>query len=85
MTNSLMQWHLARDNQLKLAKFCDKHQVDRTVSGYYKEPGTKHNYFTMTTYFDNGSFITAELIQGTEDEPKGIDDSYQVLDYGWGK
>jgi hypothetical protein len=27
MKQSLMQWHLARDNQIKLYQFCEKHKV----------------------------------------------------------
>lgn len=79
MTNKLMQWHLARDNQIKLAKFCDKHQVNRNVSPYYKHEGLEDNYFTMTTIFDNGGFITAESKQGGS-----LAENYQVMDYGWG-
>lgn len=79
MTNKLMKWHLAHDNQLQLSHFCDKHQVDRHVGPYYQRKESDENYFLMTTYFNNGAFITAELIQGTS-----INENYQVLDYGWG-
>lgn len=74
MTNSLMRWHLARDDQKKLAKFCDRHQVDRIVSDYDAD-----RCFTMTTIFDNGGWIKAELQQGVD-----ISDHYQVVNFGLG-
>lgn len=80
MTNSLMEWHLSRDNQRKLALFCDKHQINRQISQPYRYDGIEGKFFTMTTHFDNDSFIKAELEVGTS-----IADYYQVIDYGWGK
>ncbi len=78
MTNSLMKWHLARDNQRKLAAFCDTYQVDREVGSYYDVPfvGT---CFVMRTEFQNGGYIEAELVVG-----KSISEHYQVVDWGLG-
>ena len=77
MTQSLLRWHLARDNQLKLAKFCDKHQVGRDISDYSEVDG--QNCFNMYTRFDNGGWVVAELIQGIS-----IADHYQVINYNLG-
>lgn len=76
MTNSLMQWHLARDNQTKLYRFCDKHAVKRDTELF-------ETTFNQTYYFDNGSFITAELLRGEQDKSHSIDEHFQVVDYGW--
>lgn len=78
ITESLLKWHLARDTQRELAEFCDKYQINREVSDYYQVDGK--NCFKMKTHFANGGFVTAELVQGV-----GIDQHYQVLDYGLGK
>lgn len=75
MKASTIQWHLARDDQRKLARFCDKHQIKREVSDYYDD-----GCFAMTTHFDNGGYIKAELKQGTD-----ISENYQVLDYNMGR
>lgn len=79
MTNSLMQWHLARDNQEKLAKFCEKHRVKQYVTKKYRYSDTE-GYFVLHFDFDNGSFIEAELRAG---DVKGysVNDHFQVVDY----
>ena len=84
MTYSLMKWHLARDNQEQLARFCDKYQVAREISDFYHLPDTDGTYYTMTTYFDNGGFIEAELRRG-DHRSYSVADYYQVINYQWGK
>lgn len=77
MKPSTIEWHLQRDSCLKLAKFCDKHQVNRLIGDYYTVGDQK--CFKMTTFFDNGGFIEAEL-QVTV----SIADYYQVVNYSLG-
>jgi hypothetical protein len=76
MTNTLMKWHLARDDQVQLAKFCDKHQIDRYTVVPKRGKGEP---WYMITKFDHGGYIIAELLQ---EQP--INDSYQVVSYAWG-
>ena len=80
MKATTIKWHLARDDQRSLAKFCDEHQIDREVSDYYEHDGVEGKFFTHTTRFDNGGFITAEMKQGDS-----IANNYQVVDYSLGK
>lgn len=82
MTNSMLQWHLARDNQIKLARFCEKNAVRHdNVPPYTLENG--ESYFRHTYHFDNGSFIEAEMRAG-DTRSYSIADHFQVTDYGWG-
>lgn len=83
MTNSLMKWHLARDDFVKLAKFCEKHKVRNETELYAYSDG-ENNYFHITYLFDNGGFIKAELLQGTKDKGYSVADWFSVVDYGWG-
>lgn len=78
MTSSLLQWHLARDNQAKLHTFCAKHKTESETTKYLGE-FDGHKTFNMTFKFDNGGFITAEMLQGVN-----ISDHFQVVDYGLG-
>lgn len=81
MTNSLMQWHLARDNQVKLARFCQKHRVRQETQQPYAVDGK--SYFTICYQFDNESHITAEL-QAGDTKSYSVADHFQVVDYAWG-
>lgn len=82
MTNSLMQWHLARDNQVKLAKFCEKHVVRHDNVAPYEVEGVEGKYFRHTYHFDNGSYIQAEMRAG-DTKSYSIADCFQVTDYAW--
>jgi hypothetical protein len=82
MTNSLLQWHLARDNQVKLARFCEKNRVKQEVTDRYEVGGK--GYFALQFDFDNGSYIKAELRAG-DTQSYTIADHFQVIDYGWAK
>lgn len=82
MTNSLMQWHLARDDCLQLAKFCEKHKTYSEVKDQYQVDGK--GYFTMQFNFDNGAYIKAELLTG-DIRSYTVADHFQVVDYGWSK
>ena len=73
MTNSMMKWHLARDNQIKLAKFCEGNKVD--IEWDLNNP----KYPTAKFVFDNWGFIRAELEQGTSTA-----DYFQVVGYDLG-
>lgn len=83
MKNSLMQWHLARDNQVKLAKFCEANKIRSNHKYNTAEVDGKH-YWQMTFEFDNGSFITAEMLAG-DTRIYSVADHFQVVDYAWGK
>lgn len=79
MTNSLMKWHLARDNQIKLHRFCQKH---KTVNVTDLEG---EDTFTIKYFFDNGGWILVELMKGTKERSFSVADHFQVVDYQWGK
>lgn len=80
MTNSLLQWHLGRDNCLKLARFCEKHAIKHDNVEPYKVGDER--YFQHAYYFDNGSFIRAEMRAG-DTRSYSVADHFQVVDYGW--
>jgi len=71
-----MQWHLARDNQDKLAKFCESYKV-KSEAVLFDET------FNIRYEFGNGSFIEAELMRGTHDKGYTVADHFQVVNYGW--
>jgi hypothetical protein len=83
MTNSMMKWHLARDNQISLARFCEKHAVGHDTRNDTATDG-EHSYFEHTYMFDNDSYIIAEMLQG-DTQSYSVADHFQVVDYGWGK
>lgn len=78
MTNSLMQWHLARDNQVKLARFCGQHAIGHE----HMKPYTVGDamFFQHTYHFDNGSFIRVEMRAG-DAKSYSVADHFQVVDY----
>ncbi len=80
MKASTIQWHLARDNQVKLAKFCEKHRTKQevTTKPYLFEDG--NSYFNITYYFDNGGWIEVEL-QAGDTKSYTVADHFQVADY----
>ena len=82
MTTSKLQWHLARDNQLKLAKFCEQNKV-RTQTELNTHNDGEHSYFQQTYTFNNGGFITAEMLQG-DTQSYSVADHFQVVDYALG-
>lgn len=83
MKQSTLIWHLSRDNQEKLARFCEKNKVRSEVElNTYKDD--EHSYFQMTFHFNNGGFITAEMLQGDE-SGYSVADCFQVVDYALGK
>jgi len=82
MKQSTIQWHLARDNCAKLARFCEKNRVSSsnelntaTVDG--------QDYWQMTSIFNNGGYITAELLHG-DTVGYSVADHYQVVNYSLG-
>lgn len=77
-----MEWHLARDNQAKLAKFCEQHRIKQELTKRYKVDGK--GYFTLLFNFDNGAYIEAELLAG-DTQSYSVNDHFQVVDYGWAK
>lgn len=82
MKISTLKWHLARDNQAKLAKFCTTHKV-RSSHEYNTGMYDGINLWQMTFVFDNGGYITAEMFAG---DKKGytVADHFQVVDYALG-
>jgi hypothetical protein len=83
MKYTTIQWHLARDNQTKLAKFCEKNKV-RTSTELYTANDGEHDYFQITYTFNNGGFITAELLHGESNKGFSVADHFQVVDYALG-
>lgn len=82
MTQSLMTWHLMRDNRVKLAKFCEKHKTRTEQKQNTYNDGT-HSYFQLTFFFDNEGFITAELLEG-DTQSYSVADHFQVVKYSVG-
>jgi hypothetical protein len=76
MKNSMMKWHLARDNQIKLARFCEKNKISSSTELF-------DDTFNIKYVFDNGGYIVAELLRGKE-VSYSVADHFQVIDYGWG-
>lgn len=77
MTDSKLRWHLARDNQVKLARFCQNNGIVTATTLH------KHT-FNITYIFDNGGYIEVELLRGTENKSYSVADHFQVVNYGWG-
>ena len=85
MKASTIEWHLARDNQAKLSIFCERHRVSSSVKLHtHRDEERNTDAFEMTSVFDNGGFITAELLHGNAERGFGTADHYQVLDYAFG-
>lgn len=82
MKNSTIKWHLARDNQIKLARFCETNKVSSEVRKNTYNDG-EHDYFEITYHFDNGGLITAELLQG-DTKSYSVADHFQVVEWGLG-
>lgn len=78
----MMKWHLARDDQVKLAKFCQENAVghDTRLDTAFDE---ESSYFEHTYMFDNDSYIIAEMRQGNT-KGYSVADHFQVVDYAWG-
>lgn len=83
MTSSMIRWHLARDNQVKLAKFCEKNKVMSWAEKYTFNDG-EHDYWQNTYKFDNGGYITAEMLHGAT-KSYSVADHFQVIDYEFGQ
>ncbi len=82
MTKSTIKWHLGRDNQSKLAAFCSKFKISSTHK-YNTASVDGKNYWQMTFNFDNGGFITAEMLHG-DTQSYSVADHFQVVDYDLG-
>lgn len=81
MTSSKIRWHLARNNQSSLHKFCQKNRVKQIASKVYQVKDKK--YFTITYYFDNMGFIKAELRAG-DTRSYTVVDHFKIVDYDLG-
>lgn len=83
MKQSTIKWHLARDNEVKLAKFCEKHAIrhDNLTNAFQDD---EHIYFHHTYHFDNGAYIKAEMLQG-DTKSYSVADYFAVVDYNLGK
>lgn len=82
MQASTIRWHLARDNQAKLAAFCAKYKI-RSSHKYNTAEIDGKRYWQMTYEFNNGGFITAELLAG-DTRSYTVADHFQVVDYKLG-
>lgn len=79
MKASTIQWHLARDNQTKLHKFCQENKTTSVTDTAGKDT------FTIRYFFDNGAFILVELLKGTKERSFSVADHFQVVDYSLGR
>lgn len=82
MTSNRMRWHLARDNETELAKFCEENKVNSSSRTHTFNDG-QHDYWQMDYIFDNGGFITVELLHG-DTKSYSVADHFQVVDYDLG-
>ena len=82
MKQSTIKWHLARDNQVALCKFCIKNCIKQSKYGDNYKIDNKE-YFQMMFQFDNNSFIRVEL-QAGDTKSYTIADCFQVVDYSLG-
>lgn len=84
MKQSTLKWHLSRDNSHELAKFCTKFgtvsKTELNTAIIEEQP-----YFQNTYTFDNGGYIIAELLQGTDKQSFSVSDHFLVIDYNLGK
>lgn len=78
MKTSTIKWHLGRDNCKQLANFCEKNKVRSQTEI------TSKDTFNITFTFNNGGFITAELLRGTANQSFSVADHFQVVTYGFG-
>ena len=80
MKASTMAWHLARDNQTQLHKFCSKNRTKQevTTQPYLFKDG--NSYFNITYYFNNGGWVEIELLAG-DTKSYTVADHFQVVDY----
>lgn len=83
MKASTIQWHLARDNQEKLARFCNKNRLHQSRYGDIYKIAENESYFQIMYQFDNGGFIRVELRAG-DVRSYSTADHFQVVDYNLG-
>lgn len=81
MKASTIQWHLARDNQVELARFLGKNCTHQevTTKPYLFTDG--NSYFAITYFFDNGGWVEAEMQAGDANGGYTVADHFQVADY----
>jgi len=83
MKASTIQWHLARDNQIKLARFCEKHKTKSYAGAPHPQIGRNEWFFEIEYWFDNGARITVELMAGDK-KSYSVADHFQVMSYELG-
>jgi len=83
MKASTIQWHVARDNRLKLARFCEKFNT-RTQTELFTATVGDDEFFQIMYTFDNGGYIVAELLHGKKDIGYTVNDHFKVIDYETG-
>lgn len=81
MKQSTIKWHLSRDNQVKLSKFCQENAVRHDNVEPYEVGDAK--YFQHTYHFNNGGFVRAEMRAG-DTKSYSVADHFQVVDYSLG-
>jgi len=79
MKNTLLQWHLARDNSAKLFLFLHKNAIKEELADIpelnkVEYMGQKYHYFE----FDNGAWVIVETCYNNIS-------TTGVVDYAWGK
>ena len=82
MTNSLLKWHLRRDNNIQLHKFLSKHKTNSEIIKRDVCVGD-HKYFYMKFFLNNDSYVTVELLHG-DVKSYSIADCFNVIDYKFG-
>lgn len=82
MKSTTIKWHLARDNQLSLHKFCETKKVKQVTTNIYSIDGDR--YFRIMYSFDNKGYIEAELRAG-DTRSYSVADHFQVTSYDLGE
>lgn len=83
MKASTINWHVKRDNNQQLAAFCERNKT-RSMRELFTRNDGQHQYWQMTYTFDNGGYITAELLHGDDKRGYTTADHFAVLAQGLG-
>lgn len=73
MKQSTILWHLSRDNQAKLFRFCERNK--QSIKWLRVDKPELVAKFT----FDNGGYIIVEMLKEVS-----CTEHFQVMDYGFG-
>lgn len=82
MKASTIDWHLSRDNQIALHKFCQSNCIKQHTGSVFSVDNK--NYFYKIYQFDNDGYIKVELRAGDK-RSYTIADHFQVVEYEAGQ